>query len=326
MKRTLSLAAAVAVLLAGLSVARPLRAQTKTAAPDAALRARIQAFLDRTIGWQSLDTMKIESISPPDASGLRTLKVYLAKGTQHQVGTYIITPDEKEIIEGSVSKLSGDPWADTRAELQLHDAPALGPAAAPVTVVEFSDLECPYCKEEATRIAQLMQQEPGKIRVVFKYFPLIEIHPWSMQAAKAAVCVAEQHPDQFWNFEHSVFDAQDEVTPATAATRLRDFAEESGAQGPAYDACLNRPSTKAAVDASIANGKKLGVESTPTLFINGRMIPGAITEQQLQMLVDHEASYVSQHAAALHGASGKLGAAIKGEQCGECKPLPPIKH
>jgi len=315
----------VCALLAGAML--PLAAQTHHAAAsatsshvtDVELKARITAFLNRSLGWQSLDKMEVESISAPDASGLRTVKVLLAKGTAHQEGTYLITADDKEIIEGEASPLSADPWAATRAKIDLRGAPATGAADAPVTIVEFSDLECPFCKEEAAGIAQLMQDDPGKARIVFKYFPLTSIHPWSMQAAKAAVCVSEQNPAQFWNFEKTVFEAQDAITTANAAQRLEDFATESGAKPAAYRACIANPATEAKVNASIANGKELGVTSTPTLFINGRVIPGAVKEDQLKLLVDHEATF---HTADAGLATSK----VAGKQCGECKALPPIKH
>jgi protein-disulfide isomerase len=292
-------------------------AQSRAAGPsNAVLKQRIVAFLNRSLGWQGLNTIRVDSISAPDRSGLRKATVYLAKGTQHQDATYLITADGREIIQGTASPLTGDPWAKTRAELDLRGAPAEGPANAPVTIVEFSDLECPFCKQEAATIAQLRSQDPGKTRVVFKYFPLFQIHPWAMDAAKAAVCVAAQHPGQFWNFERTVFADQDKIDAApNAAQRLRGIALESEAQPAAYDACLNSPRTARIIAASIANGKKVGVTSTPTLFINGRLVPGAVPEPTLQALVDHEATY----------GQVALGAAPHGQQCGKCKPLPPLK-
>lgn len=305
--------------LAGLALAAA--AQTRANAPtDAALRARILAFLNRSVGWQGLDKTEIQSISAPDGSGLRTVTVLLTKGAQQKLGTYFVTADGNEILEGDKNPLSGDPWAATRAQLQTEGAPALGPATAPVTIVEFSDLECPYCKQEAEAIATLMAQEPGQVRVVFKYYPLVNIHPWSMQAAEAAVCVTAQNPSQFWNFEKSVFDAQDQINPGNATQRLHDFALESGAKPTPFAACLASPATKERVEASIANGKRVGVDSTPTLFIDGRIVPAAIPVETLRLLVDHEANLSAHSSAEL--TTGK----ISGKQCGECKPLPPIKH
>ena len=316
------------LVLSALLVACTAQAPKSPAAPDkdAALRGRLHAFLDRSLGWQKMDKMEVESISAPDPSGMRTAKVLLAKGDQHVEATYMITPDEKEIIEGgpagvTSSPLSSDPWADTRAKLDLRGAPSAGPASAPVTIVEFSDLECPYCKQEAGVLEQLLTQDPGKARVIFKIYPLTDIHPWSMQGAKAAVCVAQQNPAQFWTFEKAVFDAQDSINPQNATQRLHDFATESGIKPGPYDACVANPATEAAVRASIANGKSVGVGSTPTLYINGRMIPGAISLQQLQPLVDHEATFPASSASL---------ATPSGAQCGDCKPLPPlapkIKH
>ncbi|MGH9393004.1 MAG: thioredoxin domain-containing protein, partial [Terriglobales bacterium] len=268
------------------------------------------------------DKLEVESISAPDGSGLRTARVLLANGGQQLEATYLITPDAKEIIEGgqgtvSASPLSADPWASIRARLDLRGAPSAGPASAPVTIVEFSDLECPFCKQEASTLEQLQQQDPGKARILFKYFPLTNIHPWSMQAAEAAACVVEQNPAQFWNFEKGVFDAQEQINPQNAAQRLKDFATEAGAKPAAYDACLASPATQKLVEASIANGKLVGVQSTPTLFLNGRLIPGAVALEQLRLLVDHEATFP---------AAGAELPAPAGAQCGECKPLPKIKH
>lgn len=320
MKRALSLA--LLCIFGGATLLWAQRAGRNSGQlTTAQLKARVHAFLERSLGWQNLDKLEVTAISGPDASGLRTVTVLLAKGDQHKEAKYLITPDDKEIIEGQADSLSGDPWASNRAKLDLRGAPATGSVHAPVTVVEFSDLECPFCKEEATTLDQLMNVDPGKARIVFKFFPLTTIHPWSMPAAEAGECVAQQGSATFWNFERAVFAAQDQITPANAKARLRDFASEAGAKLPQYDACLLRPSTHAAVEASITDGKRLGVESTPTMFVNGRPIPGAIPEQQMQMLVDHEANYHVTHRVA---ASGPLGGEIKGQQCGTCTPLPPL--
>ena len=288
---------------------------------ETALRQRVEAFLDRTIGWQQLDVLRVDSIGAPDASGLRKVKVFLKKGSQQLNKTFYVTADGREIIDGDVTPLSSDPFRSVREKLQLEGFPSQGPANAPVTLVEFSDLECPYCKQANQTIEQLRQQMPGKLRVIFKYYPLTKIHPWSMQAALAAVCVADQNPAHFWPFEQAVFDHQEQLTTANAATRLHDFALESGTQDAPFQSCLKSPATRAKVEASIKNGNEVGVESTPTLFLNGRIIPGAPDPNQLSLLLQHELKFAPEHG---ERASGELGGQIHGQQCGMCKPLPPL--
>lgn len=317
MKRT-HLVVCVLLLTAALAIAA---ARPASHSSETALRERIESFLNRTIGWQQLDVLRVESIGAPDVSGLRKVKVFLKKGTQQLTKTFYVTGDGREIIDGDVTPLSPDPFKAVREKLVLNGFPSIGPANAPVTLVEFSDLECPYCKQANQTIEQLRQKMPGKFRVVFKYYPLTKIHPWSMSAALAAVCVTEQNPAHFWPFEQSVFDHQDQLTPDNAAARLHDFALESGTQDAPFQSCLQNPATRAKVEASIKNGNEVGVESTPTLFLNGRIIPGAPDPNQLGMLLEHELKYAP---AGSERASGDLGGKIHGQQCGLCKPLPPL--
>jgi len=315
----------ILLVLCALLVATVLAAAASRPAShstDSALRQRVEAFLNRTIGWQQLDVLRVDSIGAPDASGLRKVKVFLKKGTQQMTKTFYVTGDGREIIDGDVTTLSPDPFKSVREKLMLQGFPSEGPASAPVTLVEFSDLECPYCKQANQTIQQLQQQMPGKIRVVFKYYPLTKIHPWSMPAALAAVCVAEQDSAHFWPFEQTVFDHQDQLTPDNAVARLHDFALESGTQDAAFQSCLQNPATRAKVEASIQNGNEVGVESTPTLFLNGRIIPGAPDPTQLSMLLQHELKFAP--APGEHASNGTLAGKIHGQQCGMCTPLPPL--
>lgn len=312
--------AAPVLLWAGARQRRhdPRPAATTT---ESALRARVKAYLDRSLGFEHLDEMTITSISAPDASGIRTVKVSVAKGTQHGEQTYFITPDEREILLGQdKAKLSGDPWRDIREKLSPGRSPAEGAATAPVTIYEFSDLECPYCKEENGVLQQLVQDLPGKARVIFKYYPLIKIHPWSMAAAEAAACVAQQNPEHFWAFEQATFDHQEQLTPADAASRLRDFALESGSDPTLFDACMRSPLPRREVEKTIAEGDAVGVVSTPTLFVDGRPIPGAVPMTVMRPLVEQEAKVAPLDD---HGGDA-LSGALKGTQCGECKAPPPI--
>lgn len=299
---------------------------------DAALRARIIAFINRAEGWQMPDKIEVQSISPADPSGIRVARIELTKGDKHALQTYFITPDETEMILGEAAvKLSGDPWAGDREKLAVAGSPTEGPADAAVTIYEFSDLECPYCKQENQDIQQLRSAMPTQVRVVFKYFPLTSIHPWAMDAAKAAACVAHHNAADFWPFSQAVFDHQDELTLATAPGRMRDFAMESGVPAGDYDACMSSPLPARAVKETMAQGARVDVNSTPTMFINGRPIAGAVPAATLRMIVNNEIKYAPLYDVGEGGRSARgddsgaaLGGEIKGHQCGECAPPPPL--
>ncbi|MGH9536188.1 MAG: thioredoxin domain-containing protein, partial [Terriglobales bacterium] len=257
-----------ALALAALALARPPRRG------ETPLRTRLMAFLNRTLGWQGLSGIKILSIAPPGPSGLRAAKVELSKGAQHADQTFYITPNERYILLGELSPLSGDPWRDNREKLRPGHSPSEGVATAPVTIYEFSDLECPYCRQENGRLQRLVQNMPGQVRVIFKYYPLVKIHPWSMQAAIAAACVTQHNPNNFWPFEQAVFDHQDELDVSNVAQRLRDFAMDSATPGAFYDTCVQSVAPKEEVEKTLAQGHAVGVKSTPTLYMNGRPIDG----------------------------------------------------
>jgi len=295
----------------------PPASATPEASRDQVLRGHIVAFIQRAYGFR-LDHVEVKTLGPADASGLRKAVLHLkTKDGQELDQDFYVTADGRKILQGEVNDLNGDPWRSNRLKLKLAGAPTDGPATAPVTIVEFSDLECPYCKQEATSLKQVMQDLPGQVRLVFKLYPLVRIHPWSMQAAVAATCVAEQGDSKFWAFEQSVFDHQEQLTPDTAPNRLHDFALESGVDAGRFEGCLHAPAAPAKVQASIREGDAIGVNSTPTLFINGREIASALDPATLKGLVQNEAKLAPEF--------DKLDTGLKGEQCGKCEPLPPPK-
>ncbi|HXG24828.1 MAG TPA: thioredoxin domain-containing protein, partial [Chthonomonadales bacterium] len=124
-------------------------------------------------------------MSEVEGTSLRLALIDLTLSGVKRTLRYWVTPDGREIIDGRVSALDGDPWISTRSLLDLNRAPSKGSSAAPVTIVEFTDLQCPYCAQSHATIRRLQQSAPDRIRVVFKHFPLTDIHPWAMEAAVA---------------------------------------------------------------------------------------------------------------------------------------------
>jgi protein-disulfide isomerase len=168
-----------------------------------------------------------------------------------------------------------------RAELGPPKGFARGPNNAPVTIVEFSDFQCPFCKAVLPTINELMTRYPGKVRWEFRDFP-IQLHPGAAKAHEAARCAGEQ--GKFWEFHDELFAR----SPNHSLPELQLFARDLKVESAAFAACLESSKYHAAVAGDIDEGKRLGVEGTPTFFINGRMREGEQSLAAFQELIESE--------------------------------------
>jgi protein-disulfide isomerase len=162
------------------------------------------------------------------------------------------------------------------------DGPAKGPASAPVTVVEFSDFQCPYCKQVVPTIEQALEKYEGKIRVVFRQYPLTSIHPQAFKAAEASLCAADQ--GKFWELHDVMFEEQ----KALDVPELEEKAKRLGLDAEAFSSCLSSGKYTEQVQADLKAGVAAGVSGTPAFFVNGRPLSGAIGLDRLSEVVDEE--------------------------------------
>ena len=161
------------------------------------------------------------------------------------------------------------------------DGPAKGGAGAPVTMVIFSDFECPYCAKAKPLIDQIATAYGDKVRIVFRDFPL-QIHPQAEKAAEAGHCADAQ--GSFWKMHDWMFGNQSALDIAG----LKKGAREIGLDGDKFDKCLDSGEMTKAVEANVKAADEIGVRATPTFFINGQMIPGAGTFEQFKKVIDRE--------------------------------------
>ena len=162
----------------------------------------------------------------------------------------------------------------------------LGPATAPVTIVEFSDFQCPACRAAETVLRRLLPFYQGKVRFVFKDFPL-PMHHWARAGAVAAECAGRQ--GKFWPYHDLLYDRQDEWTNDKAASFLSGYAREIKLDEAAWNACRADPATAAAVDSDARDAQNAWVRATPTFFVNGRRFVGARELAELAPLfIDQE--------------------------------------
>jgi protein-disulfide isomerase len=158
--------------------------------------------------------------------------------------------------------------------------PFVGPADAPVTLVEFADFQCPYCVRAVPILADVRQRYPTQLRVVFKHMPLDTIHPFARPAARAAVCAEKQ--DKFWPFHDILF----QNSRALADEQLRAYAGTAGLDLAAYDACIAAPETEARVSADFEEGRAAGITGTPAFVLNGRLLRGLRSPDDLAERID----------------------------------------
>jgi protein-disulfide isomerase len=160
--------------------------------------------------------------------------------------------------------------------------PSTGSASAPVTVVEFSDFQCPYCQRASPTLKQLQKAYGDKVRIVWKDFPLTRIHPEAFKAAEAAHCAGDQ--GKFWEYHDRLFSNQQ----ALKTDSLLKHALDTGLDVGRFGECLAKSKYAERVRDGLALGERLGVNSTPTLYINGRALAGAYPIETLSEVVNEE--------------------------------------
>lgn len=296
-----------ALLLSGIGIAQPVPTlQTRPAAkPVAASSASagttilptedtVNSFLFQMFGYDPTITWKVNEIRPSEVPGLAEVSIVITNAQGSNPNRLLVSADGKRAVTGDILPFGAKPFDDARAKLEKGvNGPAKGPAKAAVTIVEFSDMQCPHCQKAAPVIEQLLAQEP-EAHFVFQNFPLPS-HNWAEKAAGYIDCVGRASPgggsnDAVWKFIQKTFDEQANITEANADEKLKAIATASGANGDEIAACVIKADTKARIEASLALGKSVGVNGTPTLFINGRNVPGGAPVELMKKIVDFQAS------------------------------------
>jgi protein-disulfide isomerase len=160
--------------------------------------------------------------------------------------------------------------------------PIRGAKNAAVTIVEFSDFQCPFCARVTPTIAKLRETYGDSIRIVWKDFPLTNIHPQAAKAAEAGHCAADQ--GKYWEFHDRLFANQSRLQPDA----LKEHAAAAGLEPKAFAACLDSGRHAGRVQQGVQEGQRLGVSSTPTFFINGRVVTGAHPYETFSAVIDDE--------------------------------------
>jgi protein-disulfide isomerase len=255
----------------------------------------VNAFLKSLWGYDANRTWSVAAVLKTSAPGVAKIVIFVAEKGQPgapKSAIFFTTPDGKHAIADAVIDFGAAPFAGTRKTLQQSaTGAARGAAGKELLLVEFADLQCPHCKEAQDTMDRLSHDFP-EARVVFENFPLVDLHPYAMQAATEGVCVRKAKGDAaFYTYSAAVYDKQASLTPQLVDTTLAAAATAAGADPKAAAACAATPAAKDDVTASLELGKSIGVDQTPMLYVNGRALPvTSLPYETLKQIVIFQAS------------------------------------
>jgi protein-disulfide isomerase len=280
-----------AILLSALPSLAQSSKGTPTAASPAADQAQIlkttEAFVRNLFAWGTDFKVKLGPLTQSTASDYYLVPIEVTLNDRTDNGEVYVSKDGKTLFRGDMFDMAADPYAAARAKMHIEGNPIKGPADARVTLVEFGDFECPNCRQLEPVLKDFFDQYKSKLRLVFKDFPLEQVHPWAKTAAIGGRCAFLQSPDAFWKMHDAIYTNQDSIAPENVWDKLNEFAVQFGLNGDAFKACLASPEAAKAVEANQQDGAALNVSGTPTVFVNGRPVAGG-DPNALRQLIDFE--------------------------------------
>jgi len=229
-----------------------------------------------------------------DFPNFDTLVVTVDGGERKQDFSFLISKDRSSLIRINKFDLSKDPYAATMSKINTTGRPTRGAKASKVVVVNFDDLECPFCSRmHQTLFPEILKEYGDEVTFIYKDYPLVEIHPWAIHAAVDANCLAAQNNDAYWDFADYIHANQHEVSnEKTPGARLEALDRLTLLQSQKHNldtvklqACV-KAQDESAVKASMKEAEGVGVDATPTLFINGEKVDGAVPPNELRAALD----------------------------------------
>lgn len=301
MSRTLILTTAACIVSSmSLSAQTPPAAkQNAVAAPKAVAKkssaldkVAMEAYLRHLFVWPPPIVLTIDSPKPGPMAGYYEVNVQGTSGAQMQNEKFYVSFDGQKIIRGVVYDISQNPFKAELDKLKPEGRPSFGTPGASVVISEFSDFECPYCREEAKLIRDnLLKTYPKDVRLYFYDFPLEQIHPWAKAAAMAGRSIFKQSASAWWDYHDWIFDKQADITADNLKAKVLEFAKAKGLDVEQLSKSMDSRETEAEVNGTVQLGQSLAVNQTPTLFINGRRVAGASSWNDLKFVIDYEIEY-----------------------------------
>ncbi len=286
----------LSLLLVAVSVwaAPPVKKAAVKANPklSAFSKPAFEDYVRHLFVWPTNIQLEIGDPKPGPMAGFDEVHVRASQGKASQDEVFYISKDGQKIVRGQVFDIAKNPFQEDLNKIRTDLRPSFGTPGASVVLVEFSDFQCPYCREEAKALRDnLVKDYPKDVRLYYMEFPLESIHPWAKPAALMGQAIFRLKPDAFWDYHDWVYEHQSEITLDNFENKAFEFAQSKGIDVLQLKSMLGSKPVEQAVEQSLAMGKSLNVQSTPTLFVNGRRLAGAVEWRELKRIIDYEIEY-----------------------------------
>jgi protein-disulfide isomerase len=264
-------------------------------APDLELNRRIERHIRAEFSIPANVQVAIGERKPSEFPNYEKVSVTLASGERKQAHEFLLSKDGKEMLRLTRFDISTDPYAEVMKKIDLRGRPIRGNKDAKVTIVNYDDFQCPFCARiHQTLTNDVLKTYGDRVKIIYKDFPLFEIHPWAGRAANNANCLAEHSSAAYWEYVDYAHMNQAEIggnkrPKEEQFAHLDKVAQETGKKHNVdalrLQACI-RSQKEAVMRASVKEGQELNVSSTPTLFVNGEKVEGAVPLQELRAIID----------------------------------------
>ena len=269
-----------------------LGCSAQSVSPD--LTQKIERQVRATYSIPASVKITIGQLRPSDFANFDALTISMDGGEKKQTYEFLLSKDGKTLARMTKLDLTKDPYAEAMKKIDLNGRPTRGNKDAKVVVVNFDDFQCPFCSRmHQTLFPELLKEYGDRVEFVYKDYPLTEIHPWATHAAVDANCLAAQNNDAYWDFADRIHADQREVNSEKARdaqfAMLDRLATEQGQKHnldlTKLQACV-KAQNEAGIKASMHEAESVGVTATPTLFVNGQEMDGALPISEMRAALD----------------------------------------
>ena len=286
------------------------------AKPSALDKTTMENYVRHLQIWDRSITVQVADPKPAPFPGFYEIGIHAFKDKASQDLTFYVSADGKHIIQGSHYETAENPYKpelDKLKSISAANTPNYGTTGAPVVIVEFSDFECPFCRDEAKSLrTNVLKDYPKEVHLYHLDMPIESIHPWARAAAIGGHCIYRQNSGAFWDYYDWIYQHQGDITADNLKARILEWAAtKSNIDSLQLGRCMDNRETEADIDQSVAQAKSLDINSTPTFFVNGRRLSGAIEWANMKRVIDEEIEYQKT-------------AKNAGEDCGCSMTLPSV--